>query len=104
MDKVTQSNAATAEESASASEEMSAQAQEMKAMVSELIALVGGSGHDAVHNHASASHTPGARIHKALELATPAKRARRPSPAVAPSAEATPQQIIPFDDKDFQDF
>ena len=33
MDKVTQQNAATAEESASASEEMSGQAQELNAMV-----------------------------------------------------------------------
>jgi len=42
MDKVTQSNAANAEESASASEEMRAQAEQMKEMVGELIALVGG--------------------------------------------------------------
>ena len=43
MDKVTQSNAASAEESASASEEMNAQAEQMKAMVGELGALEGGS-------------------------------------------------------------
>jgi methyl-accepting chemotaxis protein len=43
MDKVTQSNAANAEESASASEELSAQAEQMKSVVGELIALVGGS-------------------------------------------------------------
>ncbi|MGA2501198.1 MAG: chemotaxis protein, partial [Tepidisphaeraceae bacterium] len=42
MDKVTQSNAANAEESASASEELSSQAEQMKAMVGELIALVNG--------------------------------------------------------------
>ena len=42
MDKVTQSNAANAEESASASEEMSAQAEGMKGVVADLIALVGG--------------------------------------------------------------
>ena len=43
MDKVTQSNAATAEETASAAEELSAQAETMKAAVRELIALLGGS-------------------------------------------------------------
>jgi methyl-accepting chemotaxis protein len=43
MDKVTQQNAANAEESASASEELSAQAASMKEIVSELVVLVGGS-------------------------------------------------------------
>ena len=42
MDKVTQSNAAGAEESASASEELSAQANTVKGVVDELAALVGG--------------------------------------------------------------
>ncbi len=44
MDKVTQQNAASAEESASAAEEMSAQSEEMLAMVSGLVALVDGAG------------------------------------------------------------
>ncbi len=43
MDKVTQQNAANAEESASASEELSAQAGQMHDIVNELAALVGGS-------------------------------------------------------------
>ena len=43
LDKVTQQNAANAEESASASEEMSAQAETMKGMVDELQSMVGGS-------------------------------------------------------------
>jgi methyl-accepting chemotaxis protein len=42
MDKVTQSNAATAEESASASQELNSQAVIQKAAVDELLALVGG--------------------------------------------------------------
>ena len=41
IDKVTQSNAAGAEESASASEELAAQAQTLKGMVGELVAMVG---------------------------------------------------------------
>ena len=43
MDKVTQQNAANAEESASASEELSAQAEQMNQIVGELVAMVGGS-------------------------------------------------------------
>jgi methyl-accepting chemotaxis protein len=42
MDKITQGNAANAEESASASEELSAQAEQLNAMVSELRLLVNG--------------------------------------------------------------
>ena len=41
MDKVTQQNAANAEESASASEELSAQAEQMNTVVEELSAIVG---------------------------------------------------------------
>ena len=44
LDKVTQQNAANAEESASAAEEMSAQAETMQGMVGELVAMVGGAG------------------------------------------------------------
>jgi methyl-accepting chemotaxis protein len=43
MDKVTQSNAANAEESAAAAEELNAQAETMKQSVAELLQLVGGS-------------------------------------------------------------
>jgi len=42
MDKVTQSNAASAEESAAAAEELNAQANTMKESVTELLQLVGG--------------------------------------------------------------
>ncbi|MBN1508085.1 MAG: hypothetical protein JW955_14635, partial [Sedimentisphaerales bacterium] len=42
MDKVTQQNAANAEESASASEELSAQAASMQEVVAQLVAVVGG--------------------------------------------------------------
>lgn len=44
MDKVTQQNAANAEESASASGELSVQAESMKEVVGNLVALVGGAG------------------------------------------------------------
>jgi methyl-accepting chemotaxis protein len=43
MDKVTQCNAASAEESASAAEELNAQAATLATAVEELITLVGGS-------------------------------------------------------------
>jgi len=48
MDKVTQSNAASAEESAAAAEELNAQAATMKESVAELLRLVGGSSESTV--------------------------------------------------------
>jgi methyl-accepting chemotaxis protein len=48
MDSVTQSNAASAEESASASEELNAQAEELNQMVQRLRALVGGNSATAM--------------------------------------------------------
>lgn len=49
MDKVTQPNAANAEESASAAEELHAQAQTMKSAVTELLKLVSGT-HETIEN------------------------------------------------------
>ncbi len=49
LDKVTQANAASAEESASVSEELSAQAQELSDMVASLIDIVGGDGESNQH-------------------------------------------------------
>ena len=54
MDKVTQQNAANAEESASASEELSAQAESMNQVVDQLVMLV--NGINARRDTATASH------------------------------------------------
>src|SRR6185437_8442255 len=48
MDKVTQSNAAGAEESAAAAEELSSQAEQLQSMIRELSQLVGGAARPAV--------------------------------------------------------
>lgn len=56
MDKVTQSNAASAEESASAAEELNAQADTLKDSVAELMRLVGGASTVAESTRSSATH------------------------------------------------
>jgi len=67
MDKVTQQNAANAEESASASEELSAQAEQMNGIVQELINLVGGSGKNKEQtNTKTISHATAPKTHQAL--------------------------------------
>ena len=100
MDKVTQSNAAGAEESASASEEMNAQAEEMKGMVNELVAMVGGSRNgqrgdnpEPVHRPKIGPRTPASGSGKAVQKMV-----------AHHSKEVNPKQIIPFDDEDFQEF
>ena len=56
MDKVTQSNAASAEECASASEELSAQAINMSESVADLLAIAEGTRKPAQSSAASSAH------------------------------------------------
>ncbi len=59
MDKVTQSNAATAEEAASAAEELSAQASALHDMVGELVGMVEGGGSGTARaGNSSAKNAP----------------------------------------------
>jgi len=55
MDKVTQQNAANAEESASASEELTGQAESMNDIVAELVLLAGGTSR---RSSSTSSQTP----------------------------------------------
>jgi methyl-accepting chemotaxis protein len=55
MDKVTQSNAATAEESAAAAEELNSQAEVMKHSVADLLQLVGGKSEAPVRRPSAAN-------------------------------------------------
>jgi methyl-accepting chemotaxis protein len=71
MDKVTQSNAANAEESAAAAEELNAQAVTMKDSVADLLQLVGGERQGTV-TRTTVAHAPAKSVH----IASPtAKRA-----------------------------
>ena len=90
IDKVTQQNAANAEESASAAEEMSAQAEQMKAMVGELVAMVEGARRKGV---AGAGRTG---IEAGGEAATSSGRPSNRRPA----SLGNPGQVIPLDDEE----
>ena len=110
MDKVTQQNAANAEESASASEEMNAQAEQMKVMVDQLVTLVGGTANH--HEGVQAGHSEAKRARKGLPRPDNAHDSHagavdRHSAPVAKHAgkEVNPQKAIPFDDDEsFKDF
>ncbi|MER2559638.1 MAG: methyl-accepting chemotaxis protein [Myxococcaceae bacterium] len=119
MDRITQANAANAEESASASEELSAQAVELNDMVEQLAQLVNGASAQAAM---SSSRKPQKKAHHAQAHAAPAKArvekpaaaARRAAPAPAPashqafeqlqSAPMDPKDLIPLDDSELKQF
>jgi len=95
MDKVTQANAANAEESASASEEMTAQAQELNSMIAEFKLNQSGSGRKQI--------TAGApKAQKREEVRSVKKKEVDQS--------RKPEAVIPLnddskvDDADFADF
>ena len=95
MDKITQQNAANAEESAAAAEELNAQAEQMNDFVDDLTAMVTG------------KRTSGT----AIMTSRPTKQLTAPkTPAKAQSKEAASPAaaVIPFDDDesndDFKDF
>ena len=102
MDKVTQSNAASAEESAAAAQELNAQAVTMKDSVAELLQLVGGNGQNTF------TQTTAAPAH-AKEYRSAAPTVKRPAPnngnghAHAEPAKANGRSEIPLDG-DFKDF
>ncbi|HUO10096.1 MAG TPA: methyl-accepting chemotaxis protein [Phycisphaerae bacterium] len=87
MDKVTQSNAAGAEESASASEELASQAASLQSVVGDLVKLVGGkSGQEQAGKYASHAPRPSIRSHAPATTEKPAA----PKPLKA-------QSLIPLD-------
>ena len=101
MDKVTQQNAATAEESASAAEEMSAQAEQMKGMVNDLVVLVSGASSMQIRQPRMAQ-TP--KKHHSMEPVKKPKHLPAKQTRLALKNEVRPDEIIPFDEKDFKDF
>ncbi len=105
MDKVTQHNAASAEESANASKRMLSQASQMKILVNDLRALIKGGTHTPASSETSASgRGQQAKSHdKNVQQPVIALKtaALKKSPGtVSTSMEIKPNQVIPFDDDD----
>jgi methyl-accepting chemotaxis protein len=86
MDKVTQGNAATAEESAGAAQELSSQASELQSMVQNLRHLVG------VAAETSNASRPVAMHHQPLQAMRSAPR--RSAPARRPVAAASSTEFF----------
>ncbi|MBX3747857.1 MAG: nitrate- and nitrite sensing domain-containing protein [Verrucomicrobiae bacterium] len=89
MDRVTQANAASAEESASAAEELSAQAETLRQAVTELNRLVGIHGGGAPAG-TSEPKAPSREEHRTIHGAKPQSAARPGSNRMAAGAPANP--------------
>ena len=106
MDKVPQSNSASAEESASAAEELDAQAESLKDMVGQLRQLVGGAG-------VSSAVAPGPGSRYTVSNA-PAAHPARARPRVSKTLAGNGRKAIPMpgdsntgtggDDENFRNF
>jgi len=103
LDKVTQQNAANAEESASAAEEMSAQAESMKQMVAELVALAGGKGAGKQEEAAALRAQPKPRK-AAAALSRAAGRLKAKVEGRRKADKPAPEAVIPLGEKEFADF
>jgi methyl-accepting chemotaxis protein len=95
VDRVTQGNAATAEQAAAASEELTAQAAAIENVVSELRQVV---GLDA--EPAQADFRPPVPARPARGPA-PRQAAPRSAPAASPLRRQSAEEVIPFDDGPF---
>lgn len=114
MDRVTQGNAANAEESASASEELSAQARELYDMVATLKRVVGGGRHSdnerATFVSASRLQTSGglsSHVHQILHSEDAVRSGDGNGHAGRAPVSATavrPEAVIPLDDEELKDF
>jgi methyl-accepting chemotaxis protein len=104
MDKVTQSTAATAEESASASEEMNAQAEQMKQIARTLVNIIGGSSSDSGNvNRQEMQVEKGIRGGKSAVIAKRSTITKIAAPH-GRRREIRPDRVIPMDDDQFKDF
>lgn len=110
MDRVTQANAANAEESASASEELSAQSRELYEMVAQLRRLMEGSKADRTTGRtvgapvraAASAQRVSAQVHTLLHAGdgNGNGNGHREYAAVA----LAPERVIPLDDDELKDF
>ena len=108
MDKVTQTNAASAEESASASEELTAQAATLRELVADLQALVTGAGQASTGPRREILQTRSSTYRPQQQRAAAPARTKSSigttyRPALGSSKKRNPEDEIPLEDG-FKDF
>jgi len=105
MEKVTQQNAAMAEEYAATSAEMNLQAGRMQGLVGQLIALVdGGGGNGNGTGHPEPENNKRHDVKGNVTQPTHSPQIPGRVPSDPKGREVNPNQIIPMDEGDFKDF
>jgi methyl-accepting chemotaxis protein len=109
MDKITQQNTANSEESASAAEEMDSQAENMMNMVDSLILFVEGKNQKGVFKAETRQKTPKTAKQGKTSKVMVTKGAfgnssTEKSVFKKKSGELSPDEIIPLNDDEFNDF
>jgi len=99
MDKVVQQNSASSEESAAASQELSSQAFQLKSLIDTLDQQVKGASNGQIRPGASGQNIPPS----GNEAKAAKPRVFLPA-AGAKQGNLKPEEVIPFDDDDMQDF
>jgi methyl-accepting chemotaxis protein len=102
VDKVTQQNAAHAEESASASEKMNAQEEQMKDIAEKLLVMVGGNAKQISSKEYAVGKEQIIEARKSLPAY--ANKAKGKELVIRQKKEVSPDQVISMDDEDFKDF
>jgi methyl-accepting chemotaxis protein len=108
MDKTVQQAAASAEESASAAEEMNSQAKKIKVFVVELSHAIG----SAISTSVKESLRPPEPARRNMKAVSPHMKNKPPVRKALPPMKgrdlkakaARPDQVIPFDEKEFKNF
>ncbi|MDG4474617.1 methyl-accepting chemotaxis protein [Thiovibrio frasassiensis] len=105
VDKVTQGNAAISEEAASASEELSGQAKELSELVHSLAEVVGAKQTSAPPTHTGSGRKAAPQGQKRGARPVPARPVKKLAAPTPPKPKgAKPQDVIPFDDDEFENF
>lgn len=106
MDKVTQTNAANAEESASAAEELSAQSEQLKSLVKELMVIVSGNQDKSTHSVNETSYRVlTGNNPKGMHSSFQTKSINKSLTTNSGPKLVKPNEVIPLDDDDdFNDF
>ncbi len=100
MDKITQQNAASSEDSAASAEELRFEAEKMKKAIDELTRLVSGARSHNIDEQFRDGHVT-MPVSGKRQFLEEKKQPARISPR---TRQLTPKQIIPLDDDDFRDF
>ncbi len=104
MDRVTQANAATAEETASAAEQLHAQSSSMRSTVYEMSIMIGGGGVESHSFSPDSASAPVLMRPPVRSLPQPSRQRPSAPPAKAKGSSTPAHEAIPFDEDEFEDF